>query len=171
MTAGTITTTIAILAAGLAVQAASFFLLGENFPAVLPAFASMAAVISQAGKSKADYMEAGIAGLAAGVMLIPFSGTAAVAAAGIIACPAGTIAALAVFSEMNRNNEEAFSPVFSIFSGTMIAGMFIMASGLAGIPLSGPGLILREFTALLLLSLLAGLSGHGIMILLKKRVD
>ena len=167
----TVSTIIAILAAGLTVQVASFFLLGENFPAVLPAFACMAAVFSHAGKSRADYMEAGIAGLAAVIMLIPFAGTAAVSAAGIIACPAGAVAALAVFSEMNRNNEEAFSPVFSIFSGTMIAGMFIMASGLAGIPLSGPGLILGEFTALLLLSLLAGVIGHGIMILLKKRVD
>jgi hypothetical protein len=50
----------------------------------------------------------------------------------------------------------------------MIAGMFIMAAGPAGAALPGPGVILRAFTSLLLVSLLAGVACQGIIIVLKK---
>lgn len=160
-----------ILATGLAVQAASFFFLSGATLPVLPAFACIAAVIYGTGRISPDYIKAGITGLAAGILFLPFAGTPTAAAGGIIACPAGAVAALAVFSEMKRNGEGNFSPVFSVFSGSMIAGMFIMAARLAGAALPGPGPMLREFTSLLLLSLLAGVLCQGILIVLKLKTN
>ena len=172
MTDRTVITAAGILGAGFLTQAASFFFTPQPFAPVLPAFACMAIVIIQANRSqktisKADYIKAGIVGLSAGILLLPFSETAPVAAAGIIACLVGVLAAIAVFSEMAKNNEK-FSPVFSVFTGSLIAGMFIIAAGLAKDPLPGPALILRQFLALLMVSLLAGILCEGILIIQKR---
>ena len=152
-----------IITAGLAVQAAVNFLIAGDAPAVLPAFACIAAVAA-AG----EYKSALIAGFTAGVLFIPFAGTTASAVAGLVASPAGAASALAVYSEMNKKGEESFSPVFSVFSGSMIAGMFVMAAGLSGITLPGPGAMFAAFSALLLISLLAGVICQGVLIILKK---
>lgn len=162
-----------ILGTGFLIEAVSFFYFSGSVSLILPAFACIAAVAYHAAGEReavetSGYIKAGIIGLAAGILFVPFSGTAAAAMAGIVFSPAGSLSALAVFSEMNKNGEERFSPVFSVFSGSMIAGMFITATGPAGAAFSNPGFILREFTSLLIISLLAGMFCQGILIVLKK---
>ena len=167
-------TTVAagILCAGFLVQATFFFFIPLPTAPVLPAFACIAVVVMQSKRSKdylsgVDYIKTGIAGLAAGVLFIPFASSAAVAAAGIIACLVGTLAALAVFVEMTKK-EENFAGMFSVFSGSLVAGMFIIAAGFAGEKLHGPATVLGEFIPLLIVSLIAGLLCQGIIIALKK---
>jgi len=174
MTDRALKTAAGIIGAGFLIEAISFFLFSGSIGPVLPAFACIAAVAYQAtgereARDTSGYIKAGLLGLAAGILSVPFAGTAEAAMGGIIASPAGTLSALAVFSEMNKNGEERFSPFFSVFSGSMIAGMFIMTAGLAGTGLSSPGFILREFTSLLLISLIAGIFSQGVLIVLKKK--
>ncbi|WP_048149746.1 hypothetical protein [Methanolacinia paynteri] len=166
-----ITAAAGILCAGLLLQAVCFFFIQLPAAPVLPAFACIAVVTMQAKRWKgylsgADYIKTGIAGLAAGVLFMPFTASAAVAAAGIIACPVGTLAALAVFMEMTKK-EENFAGMFSVFSGSLVAGMFIIAAGFAGEKFPGPAAVLGEFIPLLVISLLAGLLCQGIIIALK----
>ncbi|ADN34826.1 hypothetical protein Mpet_0045 [Methanolacinia petrolearia DSM 11571] len=167
-----VTAAAGILCAGLLIQAAFFFFISLPAAPVLPAFACIAVVVMQSKRSKdgllgADYIKTGLAGLAAGILSMPFASSAAVAAAGVIACPVGTLAALAVFMEMTKK-EENFAAMFSVFSGSLVAGMFIIAAGFAGEKLHGPATVLGEFIPLLIVSLLAGLLCQGIIIALKK---
>lgn len=167
-----ITAAAGILCAGLLLQAVCFFFIQLPAAPVFPAFACIAVVVMQSKRSKnglsgADYIKTGITGLAAGVLFMPFASSAAVAAAGIIACPVGTLAALAVFMEMMKK-EENFAGMFSVFSGSLVAEMFIIAAGFAGEKLPGPATVLGEFIPLLVVSLLAGLLCQGIIIASKK---
>jgi hypothetical protein len=165
-------TAAGIIGAGLLIQTICFFLIPSRTAPVLPAFACAAAVLMQAGRSAEsisgeDYIKTGIAGLAAGVLLIPFTVTPVAAATGIFACPAGALAALAVFLEMTKKGEN-FSYMFPAFSGSMVAGMFIITAGCAGAVPPGPAPVLGELISILVISLLAGFICQGMMIVIEK---